>query len=138
MYAHKLQDLTAEAPSTVFTAYLNRSVFRHGIGGRMCLLLSKKSSTFQGHVIMVLPQSNIAGYVGTSKLLFFYIYLFWSIVLNDEQPGLQSWAQKTFTNGSGPAFNSKFYVNLFEVGAHLYTCLRHSEINSSQLLLRLR
>ncbi|KDQ08247.1 glycoside hydrolase family 115 protein [Botryobasidium botryosum FD-172 SS1] len=37
------------------------------------------------------------------------------IFLNDEQPGLQSWAQEKFTNGTGAPFNSKFYGNLFEL-----------------------
>ncbi|EJT96994.1 hypothetical protein DACRYDRAFT_59782 [Dacryopinax primogenitus] len=37
------------------------------------------------------------------------------IFLNDEQPALQSWAQYTFTNGTGAPFNHYFYSHLFEL-----------------------
>lgn len=40
------------------------------------------------------------------------------IFLNDEQPALQNWAMKTFTNGTGSAatgspFNAQFYAKLY-------------------------
>ncbi|EJT96984.1 hypothetical protein DACRYDRAFT_112315 [Dacryopinax primogenitus] len=38
-----------------------------------------------------------------------------SVVFNDEQPALQSWAQYTFTNGTGAPFNHYFYTHVFEL-----------------------
>lgn len=37
------------------------------------------------------------------------------LVINDEQPAIQSWAQEKFTNGTGPQFNHLFYANVFEL-----------------------
>jgi hypothetical protein len=37
------------------------------------------------------------------------------IVINDEQPAIQSWAQEKFTNGTGAPFNHAFYANVFEL-----------------------
>ncbi|KZT61136.1 glycoside hydrolase family 115 protein [Calocera cornea HHB12733] len=38
-----------------------------------------------------------------------------AIFFNDEQPALESWAQYTFTNGTGPPFNHYFYSHVFEL-----------------------
>ncbi|KAF8751462.1 hypothetical protein RHS01_08171 [Rhizoctonia solani] len=37
------------------------------------------------------------------------------VVINDEQPAIQSWAQEKFTNGTGAPFNHLFYANVFEL-----------------------